>query len=61
MSGITGVVYDPPKAGFPPLAVVFHDGKVIGAEPVPNVQTGEAFMKAVLEQFAADLAAGKLK
>jgi hypothetical protein len=56
-----GVVYDPPKAGFPYLAVVLDNkGEVVIARSVKSPAEGEAMIASVFSQFAADKASGKI-
>jgi len=47
MSKFVGVVYDPPHAGFPYLAVLFNEkdmGKAMVAQPVSSIAEGEALI-----------------
>ena len=47
-----GVVYDPPKAGLPYLAVVLdNNGEVVVARSVPSVEAGELLISGVFNQF----------
>jgi hypothetical protein len=49
---MNGVVYDPPKAGLPYLAVVLdNSGKVIVADSVRSVAEGEALIASVFNAF----------
>ena len=51
MARIGGVVYDPPAAGFPFLAVVFKpDGEVLVARAVSSRDAGEALLMTVLAE-----------
>lgn len=53
MAYISSIVYDPPKQGFPYLAVVFDTkGEVLVARAVPNQKSGEELIKSVLSEFA---------
>ncbi|MFZ5757934.1 MAG: hypothetical protein ACOY3X_13590 [Pseudomonadota bacterium] len=53
MSGITGAVYDPPRADLPCIAVIFKpDGEVLVARRVPTAEAGEALIAKVFEEFA---------
>ncbi len=53
-----GVVYDPPGAGLPYLAVVLHNNEVVVARAVSSVAAGEALIAKVFEDFAAAKARG---
>lgn len=54
MAHISGVVYDPPKNGFPYLAVIFKpDGEVLVARAVPSLQAGEQLIASTLNEFAS--------
>jgi hypothetical protein len=44
MAYISGVVYDPPKAGLPHVAVLLHDGEVLAARAFNSIAAGEAFI-----------------
>lgn len=51
---MNGVVYDPPRAGLPFLAVVLDNkGEVVVARSVPSVQAGESLIQQVMTEFAA--------
>jgi len=53
MSGITGAVYDPPRAGLPIVAIVFKpDGEVLIARTVPSVAAGDALIRSVFDEFS---------
>lgn len=55
MSYLSAVVYDPPKAGFPFLAVIFDtSGEVLGARAVPDPAAGEAFLAEIMKKFARE-------
>ncbi|WP_295460744.1 hypothetical protein [uncultured Pseudomonas sp.] len=54
-----GVVYDPPGAGLPYLAVVLHNNEVVVARAVSSVAAGEALIAKVFEDFAAAKARGE--
>jgi hypothetical protein len=55
--GITGAVYDPPRPDLPYVAVVIGpDGEVVVARSVPSVVAGEALIKSVFTEFAAQRA-----
>lgn len=48
-----GVVYDPPRADLPYLAVVLgNNGEVIVARSVRSVEEGEALIESVFRDFA---------
>lgn len=48
----SGVVYDPPRADLPHLAVIFKpDGEVLQATVVRSVSEGENLIASVLEQY----------
>ncbi|BEP93273.1 hypothetical protein GmRootA79_16570 [Acidovorax sp. A79] len=52
---MNGVVYDPPRAGLPYLAVVLdNNGEVVVARSVPSVAAGEALIQQTFAAFAAD-------
>ncbi len=54
-----GVVYDPPGAGLPYLAVVLdNNGEVVVARSVPSVAAGESLIATVFAEFAAAKKAG---
>ena len=56
-----GVVYDPPRAGLPYLAVVFgNDGEVVVARSVRSVADGESLIAQVFQDFANAKNAGTL-
>lgn len=56
-----GVVYDPPRAGLPFLAVVLdNDLQVVISRAVPGVAEGEALIQSVFAEFAAAKNAGKI-
>ena len=49
----THVVYAPPTAGFPYLAVVFGvDGQVVSATTVSSQEAGETLIREVAQAFA---------
>lgn len=50
---MNGVVYDPPRAGLPFLAVVLNNGEVVVARAVASVAAGEALIGQVFADFAA--------
>ncbi|GAB2566880.1 hypothetical protein GCM10027066_07360 [Dyella jejuensis] len=55
MSYLSAVVYDPPKVGFPYLAVIFDtSGEVLSARAVPNPDAGEAFLAEIMTKFARE-------
>lgn len=48
MSKFVGLVYDPPRAGFPHLAVMFNEAdmtKALVAQPVGSLDAGEALIQ----------------
>ncbi len=52
MSKIEGVVYDPPKDGFPHLAVIFDpEGEVLISRSVPSREVGEQVLVDVFNKF----------
>jgi hypothetical protein len=52
---MNGVVYDPPRADLPYLAVVLdNNGEVVVARSVPNAAAGEALIQQTFEAFAAE-------
>ncbi|BCG83366.1 MULTISPECIES: hypothetical protein [unclassified Mesorhizobium] len=51
MANATGIIYDPPRAGFPYLAAVFMDGKLLHCEPVASVAEGEAMLAEVMREM----------
>jgi len=54
MTVLRGVVYEPPAADLPRLAVVFHeDGSVLRAEAVPSYDAGEKLLAAIMESSGA--------
>jgi len=55
-----GVVYDPPGAGLPYLAVVFHGDELIVAKPVPSLEAGNALIESVFLAFVEAKANGKI-
>lgn len=55
-----GVVYDPPSAGLPYLAVVLHDNEVVVAKAVPSVAAGEALIASVFQSFQDAKAKGEI-
>ena len=56
MTEAVATVYDPPASGQPYVAVILMSGKVIFAEAVASVDTGEQLLKHMLRGIA-DLAA----
>lgn len=54
-----GVVYDPPAAGLPYLAVVLHNSEVVVSKAVPSVAAGEALIASVFQSFADAKARGE--
>lgn len=57
---MNGVVYDPPAAGLPYIAVVLHDGEVVVARAVSSVEIGEALIAEVFQSFADAKAKGDI-
>lgn len=55
-----GVVYDPPAAGLPYLAVVLNKGEVVVAKSVSSVAAGEALIAKVFSDFASAKAQGDI-
>lgn len=55
-----GVVYDPPAAGLPYLAVVLHKDEVVVARAVPSVAAGEALIANVFQSFMEAKANGEI-
>ena len=55
-----GVVYDPPSAGLPYLAVVLNKGEVVVARAVASVAEGEALIASVFQSFADAKAKGEI-
>ncbi|HFH3085729.1 TPA: hypothetical protein ACGJRU_005176 [Pseudomonas aeruginosa] len=55
-----GVVYDPPAAGLPYLAVVLHDGEVVVARSVSSVEAGEALIAKVFNDFVVAKQKGEI-
>ena len=56
MEKMTGIVYDPPKEGFPALAVVFgFDGDVLIASAVADRAEGEAMLARVMAAVQAQV------
>ncbi|RWQ29761.1 MAG: hypothetical protein E5Y88_30085 [Mesorhizobium sp.] len=51
MANATGIVYDPPRAGFPHLVAVFMDGKLINCEAVASVAEGEAMLSEIMKEM----------
>lgn len=53
MSGITGAVYDPPRAGLPYIAVVFDPkGDVLISRAVPSAEAGHNLIAKTFNEFA---------
>ena len=56
-----GVVYDPPAAGLPFLAVVLdNNGEVVVARAVPSARAGEALIASVFAGFVDAKNKGKI-
>lgn len=55
-----GVVYDPPAAGLPYIAVVLHDGEVVVSRAVSSIAAGEALIAKVFQDFASAKARGEI-
>ena len=54
MDKMSGIVYDPPRAGWPTLAVVFgFDGDVLIARAVNDRAEGEALLANVMQAVQA--------
>ena len=61
MAYVTGVVYDPPTAQFPFLAVAFTpEGEVLSARAGPTREAGELMMLHVVAEFEQKRKEGKL-
>ena len=52
-SKIVGIVYDPPQKGFPHLAAIFVDGKMVVCEPVGSIEEAEAVIAGVAPEIPA--------
>ncbi len=58
---LNGIVYDPPAAGFPYVAVVFKpDGEVLVARSVATREAGEAIIATSLAEFNRQRKAGEI-
>ncbi len=56
MAYMSAVVYDPPRAGFPYLAVIFQpDGEVLVARSTKTLEQGEALIAKVMAEFQAKI------
>jgi hypothetical protein len=55
MSHVHAIVYDPPAADLPHLAVVFLDGEVLAARAAPSFEAGERFLAKMMSEFAAKI------
>ena len=44
------VVYYPPRAGCPFLAVIISDGRVLACEPVKSLSEGEMVLNATMKE-----------
>jgi len=54
MIALRGIVYDPPAAALPHVAIVFReDGSVLRAEAVPSYDAGEKLLAAIMDQSNA--------
>ena len=54
MDKMTGIVYDAPREGLPPLAVVFgFDGEVLIAHAVSDRAEGEALLANIMDRVQA--------
>jgi hypothetical protein len=51
MAEVFGVVYDPPRAGFPYLATVFMNGNLLHYEVVATLAEGEALLSAAMKEM----------
>jgi hypothetical protein len=51
MADATGIVYDPPRTGFPHLVAVFIDGKLLNCEAVGSVAEGEAMLAEIMKEM----------
>jgi len=49
---VTGVIYDSPRAGLPPLAVILHNGEVLVARAAPSIVAAEKFLSDIMHEFA---------
>lgn len=48
---VVGIVYDPPRKGFPLLTAIFIDGKMVVSEPVRSIEEGEALIAVILPEI----------
>lgn len=55
---IRAIVYDPPAAGLPYLAVAFIDGDEVIAVPFSSHAEADAYLTAIQKKAALDAAAG---
>ena len=55
MAKISGVVYDPPTAGLPHIAVVLHEGEVLTARACPSIAEAERFLSGITPAIQAKL------
>jgi hypothetical protein len=53
------LVYYPPKAGCPYLAVVLVDGRVVACEPVQSLTEGEMVLAATMKELPRLIAEAK--
>jgi hypothetical protein len=51
MAEVFGVVYDPPRAGFPYLAAVFMNGNLLHCEVVATLAEGETLLSATMNEM----------
>ena len=52
MADAVGVVYNPPRAGFPYLAAVFMNGDLLHCETVATLAEGEALLAATMHEMS---------
>jgi hypothetical protein len=57
MAHLTAVVYDPPGAGLPYLAVLLYNGEVLAARAAPSFAAAEVFNATIMPELAAEAAA----
>ena len=55
---VTAIVYDAPRAGLPPLAVILHNGEVLVARTAPSIVAAEKFLADVVHEFAKKAVGG---
>jgi hypothetical protein len=53
VSKTAGAIYQPPQEGFPLLAVVFMDERILACQPATTIEEGNAMIDSIMRDLPA--------